>query len=62
VYVEPNVIEAYADAILELLDDETQRKRMAVAGRRRVEEVLAWQHQAANYVGVYDDLGKALMR
>jgi glycosyltransferase involved in cell wall biosynthesis len=62
VYVEPNVVEAYADATLELLDDETRRKRMAIAGRRRVENVLGWQHQAASYVGVYDNLGKALAR
>jgi glycosyltransferase involved in cell wall biosynthesis len=56
VYVEPNVVEAYADACLDLLGDEPRRKQMGVAGRQRVEDVLAWQHQAARYVEVYDEL------
>lgn len=54
VYAEPNDVERYAEAILDLLDDEQLRKEMAAAGRRRVEDVLAWRHQAAAYVGVYD--------
>lgn len=56
VYAEPNDVERYADAILDLLDDETRRKEMGAAGRRRVEDVLAWRHQAARYVGLYDHL------
>jgi glycosyltransferase involved in cell wall biosynthesis len=56
VYAEPNRVDAYADAVLELLDDGVRRKRMGLAGRRRVEEVLAWRHQVPHYVAVYDGL------
>jgi glycosyltransferase involved in cell wall biosynthesis len=55
-YATPNEIDAYADLVLELLDDDVRRKQMGAAGRRRVEEVLAWQHQIAPYVGVHDRL------
>ncbi|MGH3996932.1 MAG: glycosyltransferase, partial [Pseudonocardiaceae bacterium] len=55
-YAEPNVVEHYADLILDLLEDETRRKSMGTAGRRRIEDFLAWRHQIAQYVGVYDRL------
>ena len=54
VYAEPNDVARYAEAILDLLDDEPLRKEMGAAGRSRVEDVLAWPHQAAAYVGVYN--------
>jgi len=56
VYAEPNLVERYAEAILDLLDDEAERKRMSSVGRKRVEETLAWRQQAPAYVGVYDRL------
>ena len=56
VYVEPNRVEQYADAVLELLGDEVRCKQMGAAGRRRVEDVLAWRNQIPPYVGVYDRL------
>ncbi len=52
-YVPPNDVDAYAKAVLELLDDEPRRRAMGAAGRRRVEEVLAWAHQAPGYVEVF---------
>ena len=55
-YATPNQVDAYADLVLELLDDDVRRKQMGAAGRRRVEDVLAWQHQIAPYVGVHDRL------
>ena len=55
-YATPGRIDEYADLVLALLDDEVRRKQMAVAGRRRVEDVLAWRHQIPPYVGVYDRL------
>jgi glycosyltransferase involved in cell wall biosynthesis len=56
VYVEPNDVEKYGHAIVELLDDEVRRRRMAKFGRERVEQVLAWEHQQKAYLGVYDRL------
>jgi asparagine synthase (glutamine-hydrolysing) len=56
VYATPGRIDEYADLVLELVDDEVRRKQMAAAGRRRVEDVLAWRHQIPPYVGVYDRL------
>jgi glycosyltransferase involved in cell wall biosynthesis len=56
VYVEPNDVELYGEAIVELLDDEVARRRMAKFGRERVEQVLAWRHQQKAYLNVYDQL------
>jgi glycosyltransferase involved in cell wall biosynthesis len=56
VYVEPNDVEKYARAIVDLLDDVPRRRRMAAFGRRRVELVLAWNHQKKAYLAVYDNL------
>jgi len=47
---------AYAEAMVELLDDPARRATMAGIGRRRVEEVLGWPHQQSTYVSVYDRL------
>jgi glycosyltransferase involved in cell wall biosynthesis len=55
-YAEPNSVEAYARAIIKLLDDEPRRKEMGRLGRLRIERELAWVHQAPVYVGVYDEL------
>jgi glycosyltransferase involved in cell wall biosynthesis len=56
VYVEPNVVEAYARAIVELIDQPEKRADMGRAGRERVEQHLSWAHQRQSYVGVYDGL------
>ncbi|WP_410787987.1 glycosyltransferase family 4 protein [Kribbella sp. C-35] len=56
VYVEPNDVAQYGDAIVELLDDQVRRRRMAKLGRERVEQVLAWRHQQKAYLEVYDHL------
>ena len=56
VYAEPNRVDAFAEAVLDLLGDEVRRKEMGAAGRRRVEEVLAWGNQIPSYVHVYDRL------
>jgi glycosyltransferase involved in cell wall biosynthesis len=49
-------IAAYAEALLELLDDPVRRATMGRGGRERAEQVLAWRHQAPAYLAVYDDL------
>ena len=46
VYVRPNDVDEYADAILRLLDDPERRAIMGDFGRARIEGELAWHHQA----------------
>ena len=56
VYVTPNDVHEYAEAIVALMDSEPERARMAKLGRARVEQELAWSHQRRAYLGVYHDL------
>lgn len=56
IYVEPNDIVRYAEAIIDLLDDEPRRRAMGAFGRARIESELAWHHQRGDYVAVYDRL------
>lgn len=56
VYVQPNDTDAFARAIADLLDDAERRAAMGQQGRERVERHLAWSHQAARYVSVYESL------
>jgi len=54
--VEPNLVDRYAEAISELLDDRSRRRLMGKYGRDRVENVLAWRNSAEHYIGVYERL------
>ncbi len=56
VYAEPNRVDEYARAIVELIDDADRRGKMGAVGRRRIEAELAWVHQRTKYVDVYDAL------
>jgi glycosyltransferase involved in cell wall biosynthesis len=56
VYAEPNDVREFARAIVDLMDDEAARARLGKFGRTRVEDELAWGHQASAYLGVYDQL------
>ena len=56
VYVKPNDVREYAEAIVGLLDDEQKRARLGKLGRVRVEQELAWCHQERAYLGVYQRL------
>jgi glycosyltransferase involved in cell wall biosynthesis len=61
VYVKPTGdpeqdVRNYARAIVDLIDDESERLRMGKFGRARVEDELAWSHQERAYVGVYHKL------
>ena len=65
VYVKPNDVHDYAEAIVALIDDEPRRTRLGKLGRTRVEHELAWSHQERAYLGVYWRLisaGQALER
>ena len=59
VYVKPTGdpeqdVRAYAQAIVDLIDDADEQARMGKLGRVRVEDELAWPHQELAYLGVYD--------
>jgi glycosyltransferase involved in cell wall biosynthesis len=56
VYATPNRIECFAQTLVDLLDDEPRRRAMGAAGRRRIENEMAWDHQRERYVSVYDGL------
>lgn len=55
-YAEPNRVDLFAETVIALLDADVRRKEMGEAGRRRVCEVLAWEHQAPAYLDVYHQL------
>jgi len=56
VYATPNDTEELARLLVDLVDDEPRRRSMGRAGRARIEQELAWEHQAPRYVGVYEKL------
>jgi glycosyltransferase involved in cell wall biosynthesis len=56
VYATPNDVEEMGRLFVELIDDEPRRQALGAAGRRRIEEQLAWNHQEPRYLAVYDRL------
>ena len=56
VYAEPNKVDRFAQAIVDLVDNPRLRAQMGRRGRRRVERELAWKHQQRGYLAVFDDL------
>lgn len=55
-YVHEGDASSYSKAIAALLDDPTRRRSMGFAGLERIEERLAWHHQAGHYVDAYSSL------
>jgi len=56
-YAEPNNAIDLANKIMQLLDDPDCRALMGKKGRQRVEDELAWSHQAPRLLAAYDLLG-----
>lgn len=56
VYAVDNDVSAFAALIAELLDEPDRRAAMGAAGRHRVMEELAWDHQKVRYLAVFDNL------
>jgi glycosyltransferase involved in cell wall biosynthesis len=56
VYATPNDVAELAQLLVDLVDNEPRRRAMGTAGRARIEQELAWDHQAPRYVGVYEQL------
>ncbi len=57
-YARPNVVEDFAQKIVTLIDDKPLRDELATAGRRRVEETLAWTHQRNSYIDVFNTVAQ----
>lgn len=55
-YAIPNLVSDFANKIEVLLADEELRLRMGATGRRRVEEVLNWNHTRKNLTLAYEVL------
>jgi glycosyltransferase involved in cell wall biosynthesis len=62
VYATPNDVGELARLLVELIDDDARRCTMGKVGRARIEQELAWDHQAPRYVGVYEKLTTASRR
>ena len=55
-YAPPGDVTTFAKLVDELLGDDGLRRRMGDAGRTRVEDSVAWDHQRSAYVHVYQRL------
>jgi glycosyltransferase involved in cell wall biosynthesis len=55
-YAEPGDVRRFAELVDELLDDSGPRATMGAAGRRRIEDEVAWDHQQPSYLDVYRGL------
>jgi len=56
VYATPNDVTELAQLLVDLIDDEPRRRAMGMVGLARIEQELAWGHQAPRYVEIYETL------
>lgn len=54
VYVTQDDAAGLAEAVVALADDPARRARLGAAGRRRIEDALAWEHQAEHLLCAYE--------
>lgn len=55
-YADPGNPRQFAQLVDELLDDPARRGAMGRAGRQRIEDEVAWDHQQPRYLNVYRSL------
>jgi glycosyltransferase involved in cell wall biosynthesis len=55
-YARPNDVADLAQKMVALLADENQRIHMGAVGRQRIEQVLAWQHEAPRLLAAYEHM------
>jgi glycosyltransferase involved in cell wall biosynthesis len=53
-FARPEDFDHFAGLISDLLDDPVRRRALGLAGRKRAEEVLAWEHQERALLAAYD--------
>jgi glycosyltransferase involved in cell wall biosynthesis len=56
VYIAPGDVDGFAEAVVDLLDDDDRRADLGSRARRRAERELDWTAQSQVYVSVYDGL------
>ena len=56
-YVKPNDDLEFAKALARLMDQPDERRRMGIAGRRRIEAELAWRYSARSMLSAYAAVG-----
>ena len=56
-YAKPNDEIEFAEKIVELVDDPSQRATMGKEGRFRMETMLEWQHQVPKLLEAYETIG-----
>lgn len=55
-YATPNDVGELARLVVDLIDDQARRQVMGATGRARIEQQLAWSHQARRYLDLYESL------
>lgn len=56
VYVPPNDVQAFAQAVARLMDDPIKREEMGRCGRKRIDDALAWKYSAEKLSRGYERL------